>query len=152
ALQVSLTKRFSKGLQFLTSYTWSKNMDVASGQGSSEDLGGFSGDQTNIPAAHGPADFDRTQRLVFSYVYDLPTLKGASAAVRAVVNHWSVSGILVAQSGVPFSVTDSRTGTIYARSGRAQCSGVNPNTSGSIESRLGSYINPAGFLPPAVLF
>ena len=152
ALQASLTKRFSKGLQFLASYTWSKSLDVASGQGSSEDLGGFSGDQTNIPGAHGPSDFDRTQRVVFNYVYDLPLLKRGPAAAQAVLSHWRLSGILVAQSGVPFSVTDSRTGTIYARSGRAQCSGVDPNTSGSLESRLSGFLNPAGFLPPPVLF
>src|SRR5262249_45424604 len=67
-------------------------------------------------------------------------------------SHWTFSGILLAQSGVPFSVTDSRTGTIFARSGRAQCSGLDPNTSGSIESRLNHYINTAAFLAPPSLF
>ncbi len=33
ALQASLTKRFSRGLQFLASYTWAKSIDNASGQG-----------------------------------------------------------------------------------------------------------------------
>lgn len=69
-----------------------------------------------------------------------------------VLSHWSLSGILVAQSGIPVTVTDSRTGTIYARPGRAECSGLNPNTSGSLESRLSDFINPAGFLPPPALF
>jgi len=152
ALQASVTKRFSKGLQFLASYSWAKSLDVASGQGTSEDLGGFSGNQTYIPGAYGPSDFDQTQRLVFNFVYELPLLKSGPAVAQAVLSHWSLSGILVAQSGIPFSVTDSRTGTIYARSGRAECSGVDPNTSGSLESRLGGFINPAGFLPPPVLF
>ncbi|MBZ5600917.1 MAG: TonB-dependent receptor [Acidobacteriia bacterium] len=152
ALQASLTKRFSKGLQFLASYTWSKNLDVASGQGSSEDLGGFSGDPTYVPGAYGPSDFDRTQRLVVSFVYEVPGPKSQSALLRNTLSHWSFSGILLAQSGVPFSVTDSRTGTIFARSGRAQCSGLDPNTSGSIESRLGHYINTAAFLGPPALF
>ncbi len=152
ALQASLTKRFSKGLQFLASYTWSKNMDVASGQGSSEDLGGFVGDPTRIGNSYGPADFDQTQRLVVNFVYDLPGPKSGPTAVRGALGHWSLSGILILQSGLPFSVTDSRSGTIYTHSGLAQCSGMDPNTSGSIESRLTSFINPAGFLPPPALF
>jgi len=39
SLQVSLTKRFSKGLQFLAAYTWAKSIDNASGQGGGGGLG-----------------------------------------------------------------------------------------------------------------
>lgn len=44
----------------------------------------------------GPSDFDRTQRLVFNSVYELPLVTRGPAAARAVLSHWSVSGILVA--------------------------------------------------------
>ncbi len=153
ALQASVTKRFSKGLQFLASYTWSKNLDVGSGQGSSEDLGGFTGDQTDAHRAYGPADNDRPQRFVFSFVYDLPSLASGPGFAKASLSHWDLSGILLSQSGAPFSVTDSSSGTIYARSGYAQCAAnIDPNTSGSIDSRLNGYINAAAFLAAPRLF
>ena len=154
ALQVSATKRLSHGLVFLASYTWSKSLDISSGANylSSEDIGGVSGNQTTPWLSYGPSDYNRPQRLVLSFDYSIPSVNSGPAVARAVLSHWAASGILVAQSGSPFSVTDSTSGTIWGRSGRAECTGVNPNTSGSIESRINSFINPAGFTTPPALF
>jgi hypothetical protein len=57
--------------------------------------------------------------------------------------------MMVLQSGLPITVLDSGAGTIFGPqtqgSSRAQCTGQSPSTSGSVESRLNAYINPAAF-------
>jgi predicted porin len=154
SLQVSVTKHLSKGLSFLGSYTWSKNLDISTGANylSSEDLGGITGDQTKPALSYAPADDDRTNRFVLSFDYNLPKANINSAFTRAIVNDWGLGGIVVAQSGSPISVTDSRSGTIYGRSGFAQCTGTNPNLSSGVKSRLNAFINTAAFAPPPTLY
>ena len=154
SLQVSVTKRLSRGLTALASYTRSKNLDVSSGANylSSEDLGGITGNQTDPRANYGLADEDRPNRLVVSFAYSVPTVHTDLAAVKAVLSHWALSGIVVAQSGSPISVTDPRSGTIYGRSGFAECTGINPNTSGSVTAKLNDFINTAAFAAPPTLF
>ena len=62
SLQTSLTKRISHGLEFLGSYTWSRNLDQTSGSSGSEvyETHLVTNDQTNFRQAYGPTDFDRT--------------------------------------------------------------------------------------------
>jgi hypothetical protein len=147
SLQASLTKRFSKGLQFLASYTFSKSTDQGSG-GFENELGGYSGDQQNPASQAGLSDFNRTHRLVVSGVYDLPKFyHGDSRLGRGVANNWQVSGIGTVQSGLPFSVVYEVGSAIYNRADLV--SGVPITKSGSVESRLNEYFNVAAFAPSA---
>ena len=147
SLQASLTKRFSKGLQFLASYTFSKSTDQGSG-GFENELGGYSGDQQNPASQAGLSDFNRTHRLVVSGVYDLPKFyHGDSRLGRGVANNWQVSGIGTVQSGLPFSVVYEVGSAIYNRADLV--SGVPITKSGSVESRLNEYFNVAAFVPSA---
>jgi hypothetical protein len=98
-----LIKRYSQGLQFLLSYTWSKNLDYASAAASG---GGAVGGPQATPllgAARGPSGFDVPHRFVGSYVYELPgrDLKGI---LGAVLGGWQTNGILTLSSGRPFTV------------------------------------------------
>src|SRR5918911_4640096 len=79
SLQVSVTKRFSRGLQFLSAYTLGKSVDYYSG-GTINELVATPGDQFNWKSNLGPSDFDRRHRFVQSFVYDLPRWKADSAA------------------------------------------------------------------------
>jgi hypothetical protein len=102
-LQSKLIKRYSQGLQFLLSYTWSKNLDYASAAASG---GGAVGGPQATPllgAARGPSGFDVPHRFVGSYVYELPgrDLKGI---LGAVLGGWQTNGILTLSSGRPFTV------------------------------------------------
>jgi len=157
ALQLSVNHRFSKGLSFIAAYTWSHALDndgVSAG-GRNEPLGSFVGDFYNTKSAYGNSSFDRTHRLVVSYSYDLPKLTSGNAVLRGVVNNWSVSGVTTIQSGLPFSVTDSTSGTIYGISAYAQFApGETVNDarlSGSTESRLRRYFNTAAFTTAPVI-
>jgi len=156
SLQTSVTKRLSHGLNFLGSYTWSKNLDFTSGTGSLSAflLSFLTNDQTNPSQARGVADFDREHRAVLSFVYAPPRLDEGPAAVRRALSQWQISGESVLQSGLPVTAVDSTAGSAYGNiSGfsRAQCTGANPASSGSLYSRLGGYFNSAAFtLPPVI--
>ncbi len=59
---VSVTKRLSRGLQFETSYTWSKSLDTNSLNSS-----GFAiQNGYDIAGEYGPSDFDARHRFVVS--------------------------------------------------------------------------------------
>jgi hypothetical protein len=150
-LQFSVNRRFSRGLSFIAAYTWSHSIDtdgVSSG-GRNEPLGSFSGDFYNTKSARGSSSFDRTQRLVVSYSYDLPKLKAGNSLLKSVVNDWTLSGVTTIQSGLPFSVTDSTAGTIYGISTYAEfapgMTAANAKLTGNAQSRLSQYFNTSVF-------
>src|SRR5438128_517525 len=117
SLQVSLTKRLSKGLQLLGSYTYAKSIDNASGGvsgGAGVDSGPILGNQHDNRANRGVSDFDRTHRFVLSYLWDLsrPALAAKSTAGRLLFSDWQVAGIITAMSGMPIDIVDSGAGSL----------------------------------------
>ncbi len=156
SLQSSVTHRLRHGLDFLASYTFSKNMDYTSGTNSSSNflLSFLTNDQTNPRQARGLNDFDRRHRFVLSSTYAPPQLTAGPSVLRHALSSWQLSGESVLQSGVPITAIDSTAGLIYGNlSGfsRAQCTGANPASSGPLSSRLNGYFNLAAFAPPPVI-
>ncbi len=102
ALQLSVNKRLSHGLQVTGSYTYSHTLDEQSGLGLF-----YNGNDPNNPrSSYGSSDFDRTHVFTVSYHYDLPIMAGGSGWLKAVANGWGVNGITVFESGQPYSVID----------------------------------------------
>ena len=100
---------------------------------------------------YASSDFDRRQRFVASYVYELPSCyKGDSALAKSVVNHWSVSGIVTLQSGEPFSIFAQDSAFEATRAnlapGRTLASAIK---SGSVNNRLNDYFDPTAFVQPS---
>ena len=152
SLQTSLTKRMSHGLEFLGSYTWSRNFDQTSGSNGSGlyETHLITNDQTNFRQAWGPTDFDRTNRAVLSLVYKTSFAHRMTPTMSRIVGDWQVSAVAVAQSGTPITIVDDSAGTVYGNypfENRAQLAGgIKPTTSGSMYSRvLSTYLNPAAF-------
>jgi hypothetical protein len=154
SLQVTLERRFSKGLTVLASYTWSKSLDdlppsqtlQANGAGSFSEpiyVTGFSRFE------YGPSVFDRTHRFVVSYVWQAPRLKGSPWYLKQTVGGWQLSGILTAQTGDAF--------TVYAGTDRSATNGkdravVTSDLHGG-DACLGAlncrtWFNPSAFAPP----
>jgi len=107
-MQTKVSKRFSQGFQFLTSYTWAKSLDYG---GTAASGGGSSGNPqtvTNIKAGRGASGFDVRHRWVTNYLYELPfgpDKKWATGGVPAViVGGWQMSGIVTISTGRPFNV------------------------------------------------
>jgi hypothetical protein len=132
SLQVSMTKRFSRGLQFLAAYTLGKSMDYYSG-GPINELIPTAGDQSDWKLNYGPSDYDRRHRFVTSFVFDLPKL--------AFLNNWQVNGILTLQTGTPFSIIDSPNLFIIQRANFA-AGAQSVRTTGDIDQ----YFNTSAFV------
>ena len=87
SLQMSLSKRFSSGLQFLAAYTYGKSTDYYSGAALNE-ITNMPGDQANWKTNKGRSDFNREHRFVLSGVYALPNREYGSAAARGLSSCW----------------------------------------------------------------
>jgi len=162
ALAVSLTKRFSKGLQFLASYTWAKALDdsfASEAASTSAVFGSVIGDNDHPSQRYGPSGFSRSQRLVVSYVYELPLLVKHGGPAAFLANGWSLSGVTTIQSGEKLTLLGNNTNNAYGINGtgadRAQlaagCTYGQLVTSGSLESKLNNYFNTSCIAPYAIL-
>jgi len=108
-LITKVEKRFSKGLAFLASYTWSKAIDDAH---SSSNFDGSSSNaqcRCDLRGNKGPSAYDITQRVVLSYSYELPFGKdkrflNSGGVANKLAGGWQISGITSAQSGPPFTL------------------------------------------------
>ena len=91
----------------------------------------------------------RRARSVHNLGYTLPKWKFSSGFLSAATSNWTWSGVTTVQSGLPFSVTDSTSGTIYGISAYAQYApGITLNNvilSGSPQSRLSHYFNTSAY-------
>lgn len=111
ALQVTVDKKPTHGLNFRATYGWSHSLD---GGSSFEDLG-FSNslrglDPFNFRNNYGDSAFDARHRFVISYGYDIPSVKHLSAFSRLpnrLTDGWRMTGIVTLQSGIPLGVADS---------------------------------------------
>jgi len=145
SLQVSVTKRFSRGLQLLSAYTLGKSKDYYSG-GTINELVAVAGDQVNWKSNYGPSDYDRRHRWVTSFVYDLPDAVSNSSSAKWLLNDWGLNGIVTLQSGTPFSIVDAPNNNIIQRANLAPGFSGSPQGNGSTQSRLTQYFNTSAFV------
>jgi hypothetical protein len=99
ALQLSVEKKYSHGLLFQASYTFSKAID----QGAS-----FENELNPIDfrATRGLSLLDAKHRFVFSPVWDLP-IPQQPGFTGKLANGWGLSAIITYQSGFPIRVQDA---------------------------------------------
>jgi hypothetical protein len=146
-LETSVTKRYSDGLQFLASYTYSKTIDSdganteANGQ-----AGAGIGDQNDDAARRGPASFSRPHRFVTSFIYELPWMKSAQGVSGALLGGWSIAGVATIQSGRPLTFTGTNANNAFGfTSDRAQlaagCGDDDLVLPGTDRERLNQYFN-----------
>jgi len=114
ALEASLKKRFSHGLSFLVSYTYSKSIDDASSfnmtGSAAKPVAGendLAQNPFNLAAERGRSLFDSRNRLVLSYQWSLPFWKQPHGWYQQAFGNWQLNGIVTAMSGTPFTVFDS---------------------------------------------
>jgi hypothetical protein len=155
-LEASLTKRLSHGLQFLTSYTFSKTLDTDGADINSTSSGNALtlGDQNSPRQRWGRASFDRTHRFIFSTTWTLPNPPRGVA--RAVLGDWSLAAITTVQSGSALTIADTNSTNVFGISeDRAQLSGTCSKSQlvkgGPVESKLSGYFNATCFTSPPVI-
>ncbi|HEX6804654.1 MAG TPA: carboxypeptidase regulatory-like domain-containing protein [Terriglobales bacterium] len=114
ALETSLRKRFSHGLSFLASYTYSKDIDDASSfnmtGSASKPVAGendLAQNPFNLAAERGLSLFDARHRFVLSYQWNLPFFAHPHGWYGQALGGWQLNGIATLMSGTPFTVFDS---------------------------------------------
>ena len=150
SLQTSLTRRFSKGLRLLVSYTWSKSLDNNSGSGTGATFTQTDGDQFRLSLNRGLADFDRSHRVVTNFSYNVPSLS-QSRFGKKIFDGWQLAGVAVMQSGTPFSILDTSGAALYGTansraSWAAGATTASAQGSGRTQDRLNGYFNTAAFV------
>ena len=125
SLQARIEKRYSHGLQFEASYTYSHSLDDASSASLGSLNNGDFRDQRNPGLEYGNSDFDVRHHLVVNYAWDLPFGNGkafagnASGILNQVIGNWQVAGIVSASTGNWFTVTDP-----FVNSSNTDCGGT----------------------------
>lgn len=157
ALQFRLDQRFHNGLTLLANYTWSRALDEMSEIAAFSGSNNFIQNTADLHANYGPADFNQSQRLVLSYLYDVPVGKGrrwSLGPANWVLGGWQTSGVLTFASGLPFSVyccsrgggrAVDLTGDPFGDRLRAQVSGAPASGSPTVEQ----WFNTSAFATPA---
>jgi len=162
AISFSADHRYSNGLWFSTSYTFSKL--ISNVQGENPGLGGFvgNGDTGTQNAYDRRADKaisnqDVPHHLVLAYSYELPVGRGrkfmnsAHPVAEAALGGWKLSAVHNYQSGYPLRVTSNQNIGLFSGTIRAN---INPsvplmNPAWTGDPATASYINPAAFSRPA---
>jgi hypothetical protein len=147
SLQAEITKHLSNGLQFNSSFTWSKAIDLSS-QGSLAWTGGL-GDPFNMEWNRGISSLNFPLISITSFVYKMPSLTGSGWLIHNTLGSWQLDGIWTMQSGQPFSIVG---GDGNDNSGSLQY-GDRANVTGhAVEMQKGGkshwlnqYFNPAAF-------
>jgi outer membrane receptor protein involved in Fe transport len=103
SLQAQFEKRFSHNFQAQSSFTWSKNIDIAA-TGNASFTGNGIGNPYDLRFNRGISDLNYPFVSVTNAVYTTPALRGRNELVRGVLGEWEVSAIYTLQSGQAFSI------------------------------------------------
>ena len=154
SLVVKAQKSLSHGVTLLSTLTWSRNWDESGGGAGNTLNGGNKGPQNpyNTAAEYAFSNIDSPLRWSTAITYELPFGKGKhwvgkGGVLDYLVGGWVVNSVSIFQTGFPLQISQStnfNSAFGYA-SQRPNTTGVSPVTAGSLEQRLGDYINPAAF-------
>jgi hypothetical protein len=146
ALQITLEKRYSNGLQLSMNYTWSKSIDDSSIYD-----GNVSWLTNTTSFILGPQDpnkpwldrslstFDVPQSLKINYTYDLPFGRGRAflndmpRPLELLIGGWKTAGVWTIHDGFPLAFTTENGGTPIPTYGQQR-----PNLTGEIQRTGGS--------------
>lgn len=166
ALQATVTKRFNGGGTFLASYTNAKlmsNTDTLTSwlEGGTTGGTGAIQDWNNLGAERSLSSQDVSQRLVFSYVLDLPFGRGkkfagdATGVKNGIIGGWGIDGTTTFQRGFPVKITWGGANALTNSGLLGQSTlrpdyiaGCDKNTSGSAVSRVTRWFNTSCFTAP----
>lgn len=114
SLQLKATRRFAQGFSVDVNYTFSKNIDTASGFSESFQIPWqFPGIEKAL------SNLDRTHSFSLGWVYELPFGKGrpylsGNRWASAILGGFVVNGLVSASSGLPYTITQANTNLILS--------------------------------------
>jgi hypothetical protein len=111
SLQTSFQRRYSNGLTVSANYTYSHSIDDATTLSYEGQEGFGNADPFAIHQFEtGNSDLDLRHRFLGSATYELPFGKNFEGAKKLALAGWQTNGVLVWNSGSPFTITDNFTG------------------------------------------
>ena len=107
ALEVAVGKKMGHGIQFQSSFTWSKSLDAGSSTIAGDQ---FSNSISSLPwydpkLFRGLSDYNVGRTLVISGSWQVPSAKSVSGPAAWVTNGWELGAIYKVSDGVPFTPT-----------------------------------------------
>lgn len=99
SLQLQLIKRFSRGVQFTTAYTWSHSIDEVSDLFDLEGARALPQNSFDRRAERADANYDLRHRFVYSLIWDLPGFDQ-----NKILGGWQLGSIGTFHTGQPYSV------------------------------------------------
>jgi hypothetical protein len=157
---MSISKRFTHGLQFQGSYVFSKNLSTNGYNPTAfaTEAGGQVEDLNNIGLNYGNVPYTRRNRVLVTFLYELPFGKGKpmlsalNPVVDRIVGGWELAGVLLFQSGPWASVTVPGADP----SGTGFATNVNPGPADIVAGQslyaanqtLNNWLNKAAFVVP----
>ena len=142
SVQWNVEKRFARGYSILTNYAWSRTID---------DVNNIN--PLNRAAYRGLAVEDVKHNFKFSNIWAIPHANVSSGAARRLLHGWQLNGIVVWQSGFPFSVASGRDNSFSGVNGDlADFLGGSPtlDSSRSRNDQLFQWFNTTSFAANAV--
>jgi hypothetical protein len=115
ALLTQIEHRFSHGLLFNFSYTYSKSIDDVSAEGP-----GFGTNETfptDLATERGPSDYDATHYVRAYAIWELPIFRGRNDLLGKVAGGWQFSPVFTFHSGFPWTPVASNTCTVLGSNG-----------------------------------
>jgi hypothetical protein len=99
-LATQLTRRFSHGVQFLGSYTWSHSIDDSTAAVSSTVFAPRRPqDSQNLRSEKASSMLDHRNRLSAALVYEMPLFKSRSWLVKNLLGNWEIAPVYIYQTG-----------------------------------------------------
>jgi hypothetical protein len=156
ALTAKLEKHLSRGLQFISSFTWGHAL-----ANTGTTLSGSNNFQTksnlNYNLDYSSAAWDIRENFTTGFTYDLPFGRGRqfgksmNRAVDAAVGNWHLNGILSLHTGQPYTVSASGCEGVWAGCFPELVQGANPNAAPPGGRNPSQWFNTANFTAPAPL-
>jgi hypothetical protein len=162
AVNIAVNRHFSHGVQFQSSYTFSRNLSDAQGYAPAAfagENGGYQESMSNPRIDYGNVAYTRRHRFLTTGLYQLPFgrnrayLASTNPVVDRLISGWELGGVILLQSG-PF-LTATVPGADPSGTGFPQTVGAGrPDRAAGVPmlsqtKSIHSWLNPAAFVTPA---
>ncbi|MBB5056317.1 outer membrane receptor protein involved in Fe transport [Granulicella aggregans] len=158
---VEVSRRSGKNLTFDASYTFTRDLSDAAGatpSGFAGSGGNFVTDRFHPGLDYGNVSYDRKNRFLVTYLYDLPFGKGqrffpGNGPINTIIGDWHLGGVTVLQSGAfltPYqSSSDPANTNILTTVGQTHADIHSGVTLYATNRTTTQWLNPAAFGIPA---
>ncbi len=159
ALSGKLEKRYSNGLQFITSYVWAHALaNSGTPLSGSSNLG--APDPTNFASQYSSASWDIRHSFTSAFNYEIPFGRGKkfganmNRAVDIIAGNWHANGFLTLRTGPPYTIAGTSCQGTWNRCLPDLVAGHNPNAApsgGRIPGTNGQWFDISAFAVAAPL-